>query len=269
MATRLLSVYCFFILLIIFFSSPAASQEVEDETGFDYSPTSGRGPEQWGTLNASWSACGNGMSQSPIDLPSQNVAIENRFIRLMKNYIPANSTLENRGHDIKLRWIGGGGSIVLNGTLYILQQIHWHTPSEHTIKGQRFALEAHMVHESIDGLNIAVIGILYKIGSPDSFIASLEGKLAAVTDTTGAEEDVGVTNPNDIRMESLKYFTYNGSLTVPPCTENVLWTIPTKIRTVTRNQVNLLRVAVHDESNTNARPLQPLNNRTVTLFLGS
>ncbi|KAK1588924.1 hypothetical protein Q3G72_028667 [Acer saccharum] len=62
------------------------------------------------------------------------------------------------------------------------------------------------------------------------------------------------------------YFRYIGSLTIPPCTENVLWTIVNKVRTVTREQVRLLRVAVHDDSDTNARPLQPLNSRSLQLF---
>lgn len=39
-----------------------------------------------------------------------------------------------------------------------------------------------------------------------------------------------------------------------------------QVRTVTREQVKLLRVAVHDDSGTNARPQQPINLRTVKLY---
>ncbi|KAM7502126.1 hypothetical protein LguiB_001030 [Lonicera macranthoides] len=38
------------------------------------------------------------------------------------------------------------------------------------------------------------------------------------------------------------------------------------VRTVTREQVELIRDAVHDESETNARPIQPVNQRSVKLF---
>ncbi|PWA41378.1 alpha carbonic anhydrase 7 [Artemisia annua] len=41
-------------------------------------------------------------------------------------------------HMFQLRWIGGSGArhIHINGTEYQLNQIHWHTATEHTIKGQ-------------------------------------------------------------------------------------------------------------------------------------
>jgi carbonic anhydrase len=32
---------------------------------------------------------------------------------------------------------GDAGSLVINGTTYNLKQLHWHTPSEHTIDGRR------------------------------------------------------------------------------------------------------------------------------------
>ncbi|XP_021912217.1 alpha carbonic anhydrase 7-like, partial [Carica papaya] len=128
-----------------------------------------------------------------------------------------------------------------------------------------FALELHMVHESLDG-KVAVVGILYKIGRPDSFLSSLEKILAKITDTSEEERVVGITDPRDIKIGSRQYFRYVGSLTVPPCTQNVVWTIVRKVRTVTKKQVRLLRVAVHDESDTNARPLQPINERFIHLF---
>ncbi|PWA90051.1 alpha carbonic anhydrase 7 [Artemisia annua] len=40
-------------------------------------------------------------------------------------------------HGFQLRWIGGAGDIHINGTEYQLNNIHWHTPTKHTIKGKR------------------------------------------------------------------------------------------------------------------------------------
>ncbi|XP_021912216.1 alpha carbonic anhydrase 7-like, partial [Carica papaya] len=201
----------------------------------------------------------------PVDLLNERVQIVSHLGRLNRNYKPSNSTLRNRGHDMMLKWEGGAGTLQINGTQYVLQQAHWHSPSEHTINGRRFNLELHMVHESKDG-KIAVVGILYKLGRPDSFLSSLEHLLAEVTDTNEEERVVGITDPRDIKIGSRKYFRYIGSLTVPPCTQNVVWTIVRKVRTVSREQIRLLRVAVHDESNTNARPLQAINERSVHLF---
>lgn len=71
---------------------------------------------------------------------------------------------------MQLKWGGGAGHMEVNGTQYFLRQCHWHSPSEHTINGKRFALEAHLVHQSQNG-SIAVIGILYNIGRRDRFLS--------------------------------------------------------------------------------------------------
>ncbi|CAA7041839.1 unnamed protein product [Microthlaspi erraticum] len=122
-----------------------------------------------------------------------------------------------------------------------------------------------MVHESING-SMAVVTVLYKIGRPDSFLRLLENKLSAITDQNEAEKNIGEIDPKKIKIGSRKYYRYIGSLTTPPCTQNVTWTVVKKVRTVTKNQVRLLRVAVHDDSNSNARPVQPTNKRVVNLY---
>ncbi|CAD5335049.1 unnamed protein product [Arabidopsis thaliana] len=150
--------------------------------------------------------CGIGKMQSPIDLRDKNVVVSNKFGLLRSQYLPSNTTIKNRGHDIMLKFKGGnkGIGVTIRGTRYQLQQLHWHSPSEHTINGKRFALEEHLVHESKDK-RYAVVAFLYNLGASDPFLFS--------------------------------------------------------IRTVSSKQVKLLRVAVHDASDSNARPLQAVNKR--------
>ncbi|XP_062172996.1 alpha carbonic anhydrase 7-like [Alnus glutinosa] len=257
--------FCTFFLLLALNSYIATSHEVDDEREFDYGERSEKGPARWGELHREWSLCKNGSMQSPIDLLDERVEVVSHLGRLQRNYSPSNATLTNRGHDMMLKWDGGAGYIEINGTKYVLKQCHWHSPSEHTVNGQRFALEAHMLHESSDG-KISVVGILYKIGRPDSFLSSLMDHLAAITDTREEVIAAGIVNPKNIKIGSRKYYRYLGSLTVPPCTENVVWTVVKKVRTVSQEQVKLLRVAVHDDAETNARPLQPINRRPVLLY---
>ncbi|KAG6631823.1 hypothetical protein I3843_13G101600 [Carya illinoinensis] len=256
---------CFFIVLVLHSSRPVTSHEVDDEREFDYSEKSGKGPSRWGEIHPEWSLCKDGSMQSPINLLNERVEIVSHLGRLNRNYRPSNATLKNRGHDMMLEWEGGAGYIEINGTQYELVQNHWHSPSEHTINGRKFDLEVHMVHESSDG-KVAVVGIMYTIGRPDSFLSSIMHQLSAVADNNEEVTAMGIVDPRNIKIGSRKYYRYIGSLTTPPCTQNVVWTIVRKVRTVTREQVRLLRVAVHDESDTNARPLQPINGRSVHLY---
>ncbi|PSR95204.1 Alpha carbonic anhydrase [Actinidia chinensis var. chinensis] len=258
------SVFIASILLSVSFQ--ATCQEVEDEREFDYEEDSDTGPARWGEIHPEWSTCKTGTMQSPIDMLNDRVQEETYLGKLKRDYRPSNATLVNRGHDMSLKWDGGAGHIEINGTQYVLKQCHWHTPSEHTINGERFDLEFHMVHES-ESKKIAVIGIMYNIGQPDSFLSEISEHLAAIVDSEEEKRFVGIVDPKQIKIGSRRYYRYIGSLTIPPCSQNVVWTIVRKVRTVSEEQVKLLRDAVQDEHDTNARPIQPINTRPVKLYL--
>ncbi|XP_048136727.1 alpha carbonic anhydrase 7-like [Rhodamnia argentea] len=259
-----LLVLCAISLVLALHAGLAASEEVEDASEFNYDPRSKSGPARWGDIREEWRTCSNGSMQSPIDLTSENVQVVAHLGRLNRSYEASNATLKNRGHDIMLRWEGVAGSIYVNGTQYLLKQCHWHSPSEHAVNGRRFDLELHMVHESPKG-EAAVVGVMYKLGQPDTFLSSLTKYIEWIAGTHEVQRAVGIVNPNRIKI-GCKYYRYEGSLTVPPCTENVTWTVVQEVRTVSREQVKLLREAVRDDSEFNARPLQPTNRRPVQLF---
>uniref|UniRef100_A0A5B7C1F4 Carbonic anhydrase n=1 Tax=Davidia involucrata TaxID=16924 RepID=A0A5B7C1F4_DAVIN len=266
---------CFLIFLFMFLlihGTPAIDDddddEVEDEREFDYEGDGEKGPGHWGELKKEWAACTNGGMQSPIDMSNQRVKLITQSRELKMDYRACNATVKNRGHDISLRWVGDAGSIQINGTDYFLEQAHWHSPSEHSINGRRYDLELHMVHATRDvnvKNRIAVTGLLYKIGQSDMFLPKLTSNLTSMTDAI-KERNLGVIDPNEIKMGGKNYYNYMGSLTVPPCTEGVIWIINKKVRTVSQDQVKLLREIVHDYAEENARPLQPLNAREVHLY---
>ncbi|KAI7750275.1 hypothetical protein M8C21_009777 [Ambrosia artemisiifolia] len=247
--------FLFFVLFIVFCIPFTLSQEVDDEHEFSYDVNSPNGPNHWGEIHPEWSLCNNGDMQSPIDITHKRAQTTSKLGRLDRDYKPANTTLINRGHDMMLTWIGGAGHIHINGTEYQLNRAHWHTPTEHTINGRRFNLELHLVHQSMDK-KFAVVGILYKIGRHDSFLAKMEPYLKALASTREVEKSVGTIDPREIKFGSRKYYRYIGSLTTPPCNQSVIWTIVRKVRTVSREQLCIIREAVHDVADASARPIQ-------------
>ncbi|KAL0336925.1 UNVERIFIED_CONTAM: Alpha carbonic anhydrase 7 [Sesamum calycinum] len=259
------------LLIVLFVLAGAKSidaQEVDDEREFEYAANSDKGPRKWGEIKKEWAACNNGSLQSPIDMSNERVRMISRSEK--RSYRAANATVRNRGHDIQMQWFGDAGSIFINGTEYPLRSAHWHSPSEHTINGRRYDLELHLVHLTTDPNvknKIAVIGVFYKIGKPNQFLSKvLMTNIRSMIDKKDEEKILGKTDPEDIKIRSKRYYRYIGSLTVPPCTEGVIWTINKKVKTVSRDQVKLLREAVHDYAEENARPLQPKHNRDVYLY---
>ncbi|KAL0436414.1 UNVERIFIED_CONTAM: Alpha carbonic anhydrase 7 [Sesamum radiatum] len=236
------------LVLMLSFACFTRAQEVDDEREFSYEEDSEIGPGNWGNIRPEWGECNSGRLQSPIDLLNERVEEVSHLGRFKRNYRPSNATLINRGHDMMLRWTNDAGHIQINGTLYHLRQCHWHSPSEHTINGKR-----------CDRNHV-------QIGRLDSFLSMLKRDFEAIVETRDVERTVGVVNPKLVEWGSRKYYRYMGSLTVPPCTQNIIWTMMKKVRTVTREQVELIREAVHDESEMNARPIQPIHERRINLY---
>ncbi|XP_039054833.1 alpha carbonic anhydrase 2-like [Hibiscus syriacus] len=137
---------------------------------FNYDEGSGRGPSSWGTLNLN---CSAGLRQSAIDIRPVQVSSELR--ELQRNYRYAAADLRNRTIDVAVNCgLYREWELTINGRAYRVQNIHWHSPSEHTFDGVRFPLEVHIVHRS-DQNDTAVVSILYRYGLPDPFLATVRG----------------------------------------------------------------------------------------------
>ena len=107
-------------------------------------------------------------------------------------------------------------------------QLHFHSPSEHTIDGRYFDVELHIVHKykGTEGELGAVLGIFFdrEVGGdePNDFIESLEFSRAQ-------PEGLPISDVNlkdfQTQLEHDGYWSYDGSLTTPPCSEGIKWTL--------------------------------------------
>ncbi|PKA54497.1 Bifunctional monodehydroascorbate reductase and carbonic anhydrase nectarin-3 [Apostasia shenzhenica] len=129
-----------FAVFLLLRTSAAMAQEVEDEKEFNYEIGDQHGPENWGSIHEDWAACGTGRMQSPIDLHHERVQVVDSIGALRRHYRPARAVMKNRGHDVMIRWEEDAGGLLINGTEYMLRQLHWHSPSEHTVNGRRYFL---------------------------------------------------------------------------------------------------------------------------------
>ena len=162
--------------------------------------------------------------------------------------------LTNTGEFVKVIYEDADG-IMLDGDTHRLVEAHTHNPSEHTIDGERFALEMHLVHKRESG-EIAVVGILYRLGKPDPAIQ-------AIIDAAPKQgETIKPTSPmraSDYLPETHSYYAYTGSLTTPPYTEGVKWHVMSEV-----SEEQVTQLAALTGGGTNNRPIQPLNGRQIT-----
>jgi carbonic anhydrase len=202
------------------------------------------GPEAWG------GACASGQAQSPIDiLPRPASAPEMFFV-----YRPTAGTVVDTGHTLQVD-VEPGSYVVLDGARFDLVQFHVHTPSEHTIAGERYPLEIHFVHRDRDGA-LAVVGVLFDEGDPAKAMLPV---WSAAPRTGGKAKLARPVDPEGLLPAQRSAFRYDGSLTTPPCTEGVRWIVLRHTRTEDAKHIGAVRARFGE----NARPVQELGERQV------
>ena len=175
--------------------------------------------------------------------------------RLSFDYGPWATYLSNTGEFVKVHYKEGGG-IQLGADAYQLVEAHFHYPSEHTIDGRRYAMETHLVHRR--GAEIAVVGILYRIGEPNP---ATEALIRSAPELGEPDTPTSVFPASDFLPASQGCYGYMGSLTTPPYTEGVRWRVMSEILTISAEQV--ARLSALTGGGENSRGVQALNGRRV------
>jgi len=238
---------------------PSPSGEVGGETWAEaFNPLHGNG------------SC-DGLSQSPINFSAgiaDPLAAPVGAVNAI-HYEGGDVIAENNGHTIQ---VNPNRSIVIDDAEYRLLQFHFHTKSEHTLAGVHSRLEMHFVHQksgSTGTNDLAVLGVLIQEGQKEhkgflELFGNFPGQPVAHHEIISAlAANYGKFLPKDKTV-----YSYSGSLTTPPCSENVKWFVFPDSLKLSAGQIQGFQDMFKDHSGVNLgtnRPVQPLNSRTVGL----
>lgn len=229
----------------------AAQGHGEEQWGYG----SGNGPEVWGELSPEFALCSEGTRQSPIDIVDP---VSRDLPGIVFDYRPTELHVVNNGHTIQVDY-DEGSSIEVGGDRYGLVQFHFHAPSEHTVDGQRFAMEMHLVHRDDTG-ELAVVGVLIRGGDAHEAFAAIQEHMPTEPDGSQHADGVTVDASHLLPADRLSY-RYDGSLTTPPCSEGVRWLLLTDPIALSEAQI----AAFERVFEGNNRPVQPLHDRQLAV----
>lgn len=239
------------------------------------------GPNNWSSLYPECSKA----KQSPVEIFHEKAEPDDslnsfHFEGYENTDSLENFTVWNDGYTVTVRvhgdlQISGGG---LEG-MYALQHFHFHwghsdrVGSEHVLDGESYPLEMHLVHKTTrhkkiasalsDPKGLAVLGVFAKIGKPHPFFQAIIDNLRLL--------DIGdYANVRPFPLKKLlpadheTYYRYNGSLTTPPCSQSVVWTVFREPIEISEFQIQQVRaLSVISNITDNYRPVQQLNGRKI------
>ncbi|XP_055966198.1 carbonic anhydrase 14 isoform X1 [Sorex fumeus] len=251
------------------------------------------GPHGQAHWPESFPECGGG-AQSPIDIRTDSVTFEPDLPMVQpRGYErPGAGTgpwqLSNNGHTVQLSL---PPSLYLEGfpQKYAAAQLHLHWGqrgrpwgSEHHVDSEATAAELHIVHYDADSYSslgeaalrpqgLAVLGVLMEVG--DAPNPAYEHILSHLPEVQYKDQTTSVQpfNVRELLPEQLwQFFRYNGSLTTPPCSQTVLWTVFKHRARISQAQLEKLQETLFTTETEPSEPLvqnyrspQPLNQRTV------
>jgi len=243
-----------FALALVVLAAACAKHEAPGHPHWSYSGDTG--PTHWAALETDYGTCGQGTTQSPIDIRDDSVhnadlpGIEFR-------YLPSKLRIIDNGHTIQINY-APGSFIRVGDRQYQLVQFHFHRPSEEMINGKTWDMVAHLVHRDSAG-NYAVVAVLLEAGDRENaLIRTLWNNLPDTKEREDAVDSVAI-NVADLLPADRAYYTFTGSLTTPPCTEGVTWFVLKHPTLESAGEVARFAGLYPMD----ARPVQPLNGREI------
>lgn len=225
-----------------------------------------------GVGEGSWaSACGSplcssGRAQSPINLAVYGMK-STPSAPLSFVYEDTLGELQNRGAFFQVNVppsatvtdeiTGGANPTKLP---YRLKQLSFKAPSEHRLSGVMYPMEIQLYHQNIQA-SYSAFAFFVVHGPRSAFLDDIINGMWAVPGQGNVSDTL--VRPSLLISElgrRRSYYSYNGSLTVPPCTEGVTWFVFEQPITASPDQIDAIG------ARWSRRLLKPLNGRGVAYF---
>src|SRR5262245_41808158 len=243
--------YPFTIVLVAAASLSAAPAWPQEHHEWDYGKQ--HGPAHWGDLKPEFAACKTGHHQSPIDI---RAAVKADLPPIEFGYSPSPLRIVDNGHTTMATY-APGSSIRVGDKRYELKQLHFHRPSENKVQGRAYDMEAHLVHADASG-RLAVVAVLLQTGQENALVRELWNDVPAEKEKEAVREDVKI-DATLLLPAGRGYYTFEGSLTTPPCSEDVTWLVLKQPVQVSAEEVAQFAKLYPND----ARTPQPLHGRVV------
>ncbi|MFZ1181259.1 MAG: carbonic anhydrase family protein [Herbaspirillum sp.] len=167
-----------------------------------------------------------------------------------------NAVVVDNTHTVQVNVLPGNFATI-RGRRFQLQQFHFHAPSEHTLNGVRYPLEAHFVYQAKDG-RLAVLGVMFREGEANPAFTEIMQRVVP----HGKAEPIASFDISRLLPSDKSYYHYLGSLTTPPLSQNLEWYVLPQPLTLSAMQI----ADFHRYYMRNNRDLQPRNNRELLYF---
>ena len=232
------------------FATVIGAQEHHPAHAWDYGEA--HGPSNWGDIKPEFALCKEGHRQSPIDIRNPQ---KSDLPSIQFDYKPSPLHIIDNGHTVMINY-APGSFISVAGKKYELKQFHFHRPSEEKINGKGYEMVVHLVHADQEG-KLAVVAVLLQKGE-ENLGARLWTNLPKEKEKEEVLDRVQI-DVNELLPADRSYYSFPGSLTTPPCSENVTWFVLKHPITVSTAEIEQFsRLYPH-----NVRPTQPLFGRVV------
>jgi len=229
--------------------------------------------DHWDELNCTTTNyCSSGRFQSPVSVDSWTNDYTLPRLTFAGYGKISSMIIKNNGHTVQATYTNGFYTNDQDQDFFQIQQFHLHTHSEERVKGQQDVLSVHLVHtkEPAPGPNktaISVVGLLFKIGAfnpaIDVIVQALPSIIKEGDSTTVSFDGFQPTFTALKASNDDGYWNYPGSLTTPPCTEQIDWTLMSHIFELSLGQFNAINDFFINQTGgplgqnlTNNRPIQ-------------